>query len=187
MGIHDRSCFVSRPGAFSQPFVQALGRIQAQSGDLPASRVYVYDLVEQQTVYTSSSMAALLGYTADAIQAMGQIGLAHLIHPDDLNRVSEYYQQFATLLQEDIIAVDYRMKRADGTWCWLRSQETPLVQADDGYPLQILGMLQDLTPLLTSCAHRLRSSRRLVRRRAISTQRTVLLSAHRRYSRFIRC
>jgi PAS domain S-box-containing protein len=131
--------------SFPQHTIEALGRLQAHTTDTVPSSVYIYDLVEQRILCASASVATMLGYTADSIDAMGPSGLANLIHPDDLNRVSEHYQRFSTLLPGEIIALEYRMKRADGVWCCLRSQETPCLQAIDGFPRQILGLIQDLT------------------------------------------
>ncbi len=143
------TCRVSCPDNFSvsshQRLIETLGQLQAQTPNTKLGSIYIYDLVDQHTLSASCSIAAMLGYTADAIHAMGAIGLANLIHPNDLNRVSEHYQRFATLQSGEVITVNYRMKRADGTWCWLHSQETPLVVADSGFPLQILGMIQIIT------------------------------------------
>ncbi|MBD2464764.1 PAS domain-containing protein [Oscillatoria sp. FACHB-1407] len=93
----------------------------------------------------------MLGYTADAIHEMSAVGLDNLIHPDGLNLVSDHYQRFATLRSNDVMMTNYRMKRADGAWCWLHSQETPLLAAIDGFPLQILGSVR-LLPHLLACS-----------------------------------
>jgi len=134
-----------RSGALSQRIIEILKQLQPHTEHWTPGCFYVYDLIEQHTVNSSDSVATLLGYTADAVHQMGVLGLASLIHPDDLDRVAQYYQRFATL-PAGAISIHYRMKRADGNWCWLHSQETPLVQAIDGFPLQILGLIQILTP-----------------------------------------
>lgn len=143
------TCDIPRLGRSSvslpQRVIEALGQLQTQSTHTILGSVYVYDLVEQRTIYSSCSVAQMLKYTADEVHAMGRDGLSSLIHPDDLDVVSEHYQRFATLHFGEVITIHYRMKRADGVWCWLRSQETSLVQASDGFPLQILGMIQYIT------------------------------------------
>lgn len=166
---------------FSRRILEVLGRLQAHTISMATSSVYIYDLVEQRTLCTSYPVAAMLGYTADEIDAMGPTGLASLIHPDDLDRVSMHYQRFTTLLYGKIITTEYRMKRADGTWCQLRSQETPLVQAIDGFPLQILGVLQ----MMTSPANRFGRSPLLsqpFKRRRLS--QSVRISSRRRKQQF---
>lgn len=131
--------------SFPPQAIEALGRLQVDTTDTIPSSAYIYDLVEQRILNASASVPKMLGYTADTIDAMGPNSLANLIHPDDLDRVSEHYQRFSTLLPREVIAIEYRMKRSDGTWCCLRSQETPLLQAIEGFPLQILGLIQYLT------------------------------------------
>lgn len=107
-----------------------------------SKNIYIYDLVEQHNLSGSCSIANLLGYRTDNIAAAEPLDLAGLIHPDDLNRVSEHFQRFTTLHREEVISIEYRMRRADGRWCWLRSQETLLARANDSFPQQILGMIQ---------------------------------------------
>jgi PAS domain S-box-containing protein len=143
--VNSREIYCSTPVVFPKRMIEALGRLQEKTNSIAVGSIYIYDLLEQCTLCASSSIAAMLGYTAEAIHEMGPLGLANLIHSDDLNRVAEHYQRFTTLQPEEVITIGYRMKRADGTWCWLRSQDTPLVQAVDGFPLQILGILQDMS------------------------------------------
>lgn len=145
--IHDNFCSPNYAASFPTRVIETLGRLQVQSNHPISSSTYIYDLVEQRTICSSCSVATLLGYSADDVLAMWPIGLASLIHPDDINRVADHYQRFTTLVSGEVITIEYRMKRSNGKWCWLRSQETPLVQAIDGFPLQILGLLEDITPL----------------------------------------
>ncbi|MBF2026898.1 MAG: PAS domain-containing protein [Oscillatoriales cyanobacterium C42_A2020_001] len=134
----------------SQRLTAALKRFQVGATSLRSSVVYVYDLVEQQTLYSSGSVVALLGFNPIDVERLAELGLAMLIHPDDLQSISDYFQQLVTLQEGEVMAIDYRMQRADRTWCWLRSQETLLVQAENEVPLQVLGLIQDLTPKFTA-------------------------------------
>jgi PAS domain S-box-containing protein len=117
-----------------------------------AEIVYLYDLVNQCNLCESCSLTAWLGYSSQDPEMKESLGLAQLIHPDDLVRVAEHFQRFATLPAGKTIALKYRMRHADGQWHWLYSQETAFVQARDGYPLQILGIIQDLTARQRSAA-----------------------------------
>ncbi|MDX2242915.1 MAG: PAS domain-containing protein [Leptolyngbyaceae cyanobacterium bins.302] len=134
---------------FSHCFIEALGRLQIQEPNPNLGSLYIYDLRDQRTLFASCPIPVMLGYTADVIHQMGAVGLGTLIHPDDLNSVSQHYQHFATLRSNDVIMLNYRMKRADGAWYWLHSQETPLVTAIDGVPLQVLGIVRLMPQLLT--------------------------------------
>jgi hypothetical protein len=116
----------------------------------------------------------MLGYSADVIHAMGPTGLASLIHPDDLTLVSKHYQRFTTLKAGEVITIDYRMKQLNGSWCWLRSQETPLVMAIDGFPIQILGIVQIIPKSRMTHTRRLLVSSKLLRRRKRTPRKPVL-------------
>lgn len=116
---------------------------QMGAAPLISGSIYIYDLVEQRNLGGSCSVAKMLDYPCGVKEPFG---LASLIHPDDLNRVADYFQKFSTLRYDEVVRIEYRMRRADGDWCWLRSQETPLVMAIDGFPLQILGIIQLIPP-----------------------------------------
>lgn len=136
-----RSVDVATP--FPPRLLAALRQLEGET-DIISGSVYVYDLVEQSTLHTNYPLAAMLDYTTEQATAMEPEGLAGLIHPEDLNLVSDHYQRFTTLRPGETIAIEYRMRQSDGTWCWLRSQETPLVTAIDGFPLQILGLIHKI-------------------------------------------
>lgn len=146
VNIHNVTAAI-QDAPYPQRLIEALGRLQAQNIHIVPYRLCIYDLIEQHTLYASRSVAEMLGYTVEETHALSTDGLANLIHSDDLGRVADHYQQIATLHYGEAIAIQYRMRRASGSWCWLHSQETPLVQAADGFPLQVLGLLQDVTPL----------------------------------------
>ncbi len=165
MKMYANACSYDDATSFPQQLVHTLKQSLAQTTNGLPLCIYIYDLVEQHTLSSSESVADMLGYTPDTIHAMGPTGLAALIHPDDLNRVAAHYQRFATLLHGEIITIAYRMKRADGCWCWLRSQEMSLVQAIDGFPLQVLGIIQDITALKPTDANRPPLLKRPLRRR----------------------
>jgi PAS domain S-box-containing protein len=128
-----------------QRAIEILGQLQRYAISPIPSAIYIYDLVDQCNISSSCSVADILGYTTAAIHAMEVMEFATLIHPDDLERVSEHFQRFATLLDGEVIQIEYRMKHADGSWHWLRSQETLFIKAIDGFPLQVLGIIQDIT------------------------------------------
>lgn len=108
--------------------------------------IYIYDLVDQHTLCCSEySVPALLGYSAQQSTSLGKLGLSELIHPADVESVATYFQRFCTLKTGDIITLAYRMKRVDGTWCLLRSQDTPLITAVDGFPLKVIGLVADIS------------------------------------------
>lgn len=170
------SRFVDDVASFPQRMLRVLECLQTQSHSFRSSTQvsYIYDLVQQQTLYTTGSVAELLGYSAVEIAEMESIGLAELIHPDDLDQVAAYYQRFCCLRYGEVISVKYRMKRANGTWCWLRSQETLLMQETIGQvPSQVLGMIQNISRLSIAASERSMQIRRFRRRVSLSKRSSL--------------
>ncbi|HEY9617081.1 MAG TPA: PAS domain-containing protein [Microcoleaceae cyanobacterium] len=145
--LHPDSEIWSSHATVASPWqvIKVLGHLQAQSNRQSLSSVYIYDLVNQCNICSSLSIARLLGYSSNDPLAMEELGFAHLIHPDDLEQVAVHFQRFTALTAGDVIEVTYRMRRSDGKWCWLHSQETLFVQTTDGFPLQVLGLIQAVT------------------------------------------
>lgn len=125
--------------------LEALERLQRDAIDNVPSNVYVYDLVDGCILHSTKSIVEILGYKTGDLEAVEGYNVADLIHPDDLCRFSHHLPSLATLGSEEVVTLEYRMRGADKTYHWLRSQETMLVQADEGYPLQVLGTVQDIT------------------------------------------
>jgi PAS domain-containing protein len=129
---------------FPQHVMAVIQQLQLPTDSLDRSSFSIYDRVEQRILSTSTSVAVLLGYSADALDHMGELGLATLIHPDDVDRVAEHYQRLTTLRLGEMLTLKYRMKREEGLWCWLRSREVLLEPENQKFPSQILGVLQVL-------------------------------------------
>ncbi|NJN22382.1 MAG: PAS domain-containing protein [Leptolyngbya sp. RL_3_1] len=139
--------FKRLPVAFQERVIAALKRLKAHAQGAVSS-IYIYDLIDQNTLCCSDpSIPAYLGYSPQQLEALGEFGLATLIHPVDLQSVAAHFQRFSTLTMREMITVPYRMQRADQTWCWLRSHDTPLIQARDGFPLKILSLVEDISGL----------------------------------------
>jgi diguanylate cyclase (GGDEF)-like protein/PAS domain S-box-containing protein len=115
---------------------------------LPA--VLYVDTVEadQPMIDVSPSVEALLGISRDAFLRRPNAWLA-TIHPDDRERViaesdgaSDSGEPFRT---------EYRVAHPDGRIVWVR-EEAILVRDDAGAPLHWLGVLLDVTELMTTQA-----------------------------------
>lgn len=128
---------------------ETLQKLQGKASEHVLRRVYVYDLVKQYTIHSDYSTATLLGYSTNEIDTLTSRGLECLIHPDDLDLVSAHFQRLTLLRSGDVITLEYRMRRADDTWCWLCSVETPLILGKNGLPLRILGIVWVMAPSST--------------------------------------
>jgi len=106
---------------------------------------YIYDLVDSRVVYTSRSLARILGYSADEILDMDKGFLQYLMHPDDLAKYSELIRRYKTATDEDVFETEYRLRHANGKWRWFVSRSTVFIRGTDGQPRQIIGTAQDIT------------------------------------------
>jgi PAS domain S-box-containing protein len=107
--------------------------------------LYLYDLQKECNVYVNQQISTILGYTPAAIQAMGASLFTTLIHPDDLLLIPAQYAQIAAAQDGEILEFEYRMKRANGEWCWLLGRNSIFSRDLHGRVQQTIGTAQDIT------------------------------------------
>jgi PAS domain S-box-containing protein len=107
--------------------------------------LYVYDLIEDKTVYANASIAQILGYTVEEIQVMDRQMLATLMHPEDLSKMPDYLQQVEAGSEGDIFEIEYRVRHKNGSWRWIVSRDTVFAKTADGKLKQILGTGIDIS------------------------------------------
>ncbi|GAX34644.1 hybrid sensor histidine kinase/response regulator [Nodularia sp. NIES-3585] len=117
----------------------------ARIADTTPGILYVYDLLEQQNVYTNSQVINLLGYTCQQIQGVGSEFLSSLMHPEDWARFIEHLQLINAADDGDILEFEYRMRHANGEWLWFFSRDTVFNRNVDGSPRQIVGTAFDIS------------------------------------------
>jgi diguanylate cyclase (GGDEF)-like protein/PAS domain S-box-containing protein len=108
--------------------------------------IYVYDLNEDRNLYTNREITALLGYTPEETQTFNKGLLQSLMHPEDLPRWQEHVNSLSSLPDGSFATVEYRLKRPNDSWVWLRSRD--MVFKRDGksnIPSQLLGTAEDIT------------------------------------------
>jgi PAS domain S-box-containing protein len=107
--------------------------------------LYLYDLQQHCNIYCNREITASLGYTPKQIQAMGAELFATLMHPEDLAKMPDYYQQIEMTREGDISEIEYRMRHADGNWRWLYSRDSVFSRDENGYVKLTIGTAQDIT------------------------------------------
>jgi PAS domain S-box-containing protein len=107
--------------------------------------VFVQDLVQNANIYCNDQAVNLLGYSPEQIQAMGSQFLPTVMHPEDWLRYREHARNYHQMQDSDVAEFEYRMCHADGAWRWLLSREMIFKRAPEGTPLQVLGVLRDIT------------------------------------------
>jgi PAS domain S-box-containing protein len=108
--------------------------------------LYVYDLVEHRNVFITERMHEILGWSRDEIAAMDAEVLSALVHPEDLPIVSDHIAELGGVSDEAIAEVEYRMRRSDGGYMWLRSREKVFQRGADGSVTRIFGSATCIQP-----------------------------------------
>ncbi|MBD0343773.1 MAG: PAS domain S-box protein [Coleofasciculus sp. Co-bin14] len=122
----------------SQHFIQ-------QIADTTPNILYLYDLLKQRYIYVNRRITDVLGYSQTEICQMGTEVLQRLMHPEDLDRLPAYFNQFYSAEDGKILEFDYRMKGVDNEWHWFCSRDTVFSRMADGSPHQLLGTVEDIT------------------------------------------
>jgi PAS domain S-box-containing protein len=144
----DSPLLVSPPASDWQPLAATLPAAQQfiQWFTVAApGMLYIFDLTEQRNVYVNRQLGAILGYQSEQIAALGGNLLATLMHPDDLPRAAAHLDRFQQAQDGDVLELEYRMRHADGTWCWLRTREVVFQRQTDGTPQLVLGISQNIS------------------------------------------
>ncbi len=119
--------------------------LTAHITDIAPAVLYVYDLEERRNVWGNREMTTVLGYTREQVDAMAGSLLEQLVHPDDWPRYQTHLERLGRLRDGEVAEFEYRMRRADGIWSWLHSQDMILLRNADGSPRRIVGAALDIS------------------------------------------
>ncbi len=101
--------------------------------------LYVYDLIEERSLYLNREIYSDIGYTLEEIQQMEAAFIPNLIHPDDFSAFSAHRQKIEQAKDGESLEFEYRLKHKNGGYCWFISRDTVFARTADGKPWKILG------------------------------------------------
>ncbi len=125
--------------------IQATQHFIQRITDSSPNTIYIYDLEKQQNIYANHEIAAILGYSSQEIQEMGNNLFQKIIHPEDLEKVASGFQKIAASEDGEINESEYRVKQVDGKYRWLYSRDTVFTRNQNGKVTQFLGVATDIT------------------------------------------
>jgi PAS domain S-box-containing protein len=125
--------------------LQEAQRFAQSIADNTPNIIYIYDLETYQNVYTNRELPKLMGYSAEAAQAMGSTFLEQTIHPDDFAYFSDLFQRLRMAADGEIVEMEYRMRGADGSWHWLYDRMSVFKRNAQGRVIQHIGAVQDIS------------------------------------------
>jgi PAS domain S-box-containing protein len=107
--------------------------------------LYIYDFQSRTTLFMNREVAAYLGYTGDELREIGRQSTSSLIHPSDQPTLDSQWTRLRTARNGDVLHMEYRMRKRDGSWAWLSCREVVFTRTGDGTPRTILGIATDIT------------------------------------------
>ncbi|MBE9062451.1 chemotaxis protein CheB [cf. Phormidesmis sp. LEGE 11477] len=111
--------------------------------------IYIYDIPSASATYLNSSVSKLLGYSPKEVRDMGDRIIELLVHPHDISKVIQYYQQFVSN-QTDVLETELRIKHKDESWKWLALRSVAFDVDEAGKVQQVLGLATDITDRKTT-------------------------------------
>lgn len=122
----------------SQRFIERIA-------DASPNILYLYDLSEQRLLYVNRQVTPVLGYSPEEIRNLGGDLIPSIIHPDDLAHIPDYIAQINAAQDGEILEFEYRVRHADGKWCWLHNWDTVFSRDSQGQVQQTVGSVQDIS------------------------------------------
>ncbi|SNR44407.1 PAS domain S-box-containing protein [Lutibacter agarilyticus] len=107
--------------------------------------IYIYDIQQNKNIYVNNPIEKILGYAPEEIKNIPNV-ISYLMHPDDfINYCEHIIPRYQTAADDDLIDHEFRMKSKKGGWVWLYSRESIYKRDENGIPLQIFGLIIDIT------------------------------------------
>lgn len=111
--------------------------------------IYIYDIVQMTNIYVNTRVETYLGYSDEEIKGMGANLVKNLMHPDDYQNYLETVVVGYSLIGEgEKIEHTFRLQRKDGVWVWFRAKESVYHRDENGKPIQIFGMMTDISDMM---------------------------------------
>ncbi|MCT7960041.1 CBS domain-containing protein [Laspinema sp. D1] len=130
--------------------LQASQRFVQNIADTSPNLLYIYDILEQRNIYVNRELAKMLGYSDEEISKFGPNLLTSLIHPEDLDKIPEHFQNLSQAQEGEIFELEYRIRNSQGEWSTVLARETIFSRTEEGIVKQLLGTATDITHLRES-------------------------------------
>ncbi|MEG4057745.1 PAS domain-containing protein [Microcoleus sp. Pol7_B2] len=107
--------------------------------------LYLYDLIEDKSLYINREIYSDIGYTFEEIQEMAATFIPKLIHPDDIPAFLEQRKKIETAKDGESFDFEYRIQHKNGEYRWFLSRESVFSRTADGKPWKILGTAAEIS------------------------------------------
>ena len=107
--------------------------------------LHVFDLAERRAVFINRTVASLLGFSPQEVQAMGADVVPTLMHPNDLPRFEQHLARIATLADSEVADFEFLMRDRAGEWHWFRTHDAVFARDAAGGARQLIGVATETT------------------------------------------
>ena len=134
--------FTREDGTFEElksgPFLEKITEVVA-------SVMYVFNVQTMSNEYVNREVGAILGYSPEEIQQMGEEYVPITTHPDDLAKMFDHFTSLGTLEDGQVTTNEYRMRNRDGNYQTFLSRDIVMDRDETGAVLRIAGVSVDIT------------------------------------------
>ncbi len=116
-----------------------------QIADATPNVLYVFDTRYRKIVYVNKAITEVLGYAPEEVRAMSPLQIKSLIHSKNLINIENWVDMFSEQATDQILESECRFLNKNGDWRWMNKRETVFRRDEDGLPILILGIVQDIT------------------------------------------
>jgi len=109
------------------------------------SIIYIYNLQQQRTTYLNQPMAEMLGGEDRDLERRIENSLDALVHPEDGNKIAEYFQTFAAASDDGPLDSECRMRYKDEAWRWFYVRGIVFRRDENNQPIEILCVGTDIS------------------------------------------
>lgn len=105
---------------------------------------FIFDLVEQKEVFITGKVRDVTGHSPEEVLAMSN-PITEIIHPDDFLIIEGLVKEVMADVIGNTYSAEYRIKKKDGAYIWMRCYAVVYKRNADGTPLQLLGVGYNVT------------------------------------------
>ncbi|MDO7854166.1 PAS domain S-box protein [Hymenobacter convexus] len=139
--------------------------------DLVPNLIYIYDLRQEQNIYSNRRLELVLGYSCEEMLAFPQGALLPgILSAEEEARLRTHWDEVTRLPDGEVLTLEYSAYHRNGSVRWLRSTHTPFGRAANGEVTSIIGVAEDVTDRRITDAHRRAASARLAEQHRLFRQ-----------------
>jgi PAS domain S-box-containing protein len=109
--------------------------------------VFIFDLDQRRAVYANRMIPHLLGYTEEETERMKGGLYADILHPSDLNRLPETFENLSSIKEGETVSVEFRIRAKSGRWHHFFTTAAAYQRDDEGKVRQIVCTAIDITEM----------------------------------------